>query len=153
MAMARTRCRQHGPGLELRRIGPHRLSDVLNLLLPDELVLKRQLVAHCRVHRVGDANATGFRQALKACGDVDPVAINLVAIDDDFAQIDANAELDLAIVGKIFIAVFKILLDRCRTEEGVGHGGEICQHGIAGEVQDRAVMFFNRGGDGVEIGA
>jgi hypothetical protein len=43
---------------------------------------------------VGEANAARLRDPLKARGDVDAVAKDIAVIDDDVADVNADAELD-----------------------------------------------------------
>jgi len=42
-------------------------------------------------HLARDADAAGFDQRLQPRGDIDAVTEEIVALDDDFAQIDADA--------------------------------------------------------------
>ena len=39
-----------------------------------------------------NADAAGFAKRLQACGDIDAVAENIIAVDDDVADIDADPE-------------------------------------------------------------
>src|SRR5204863_345671 len=50
--------------------------------------------AHLPVRVVGEANAAGLGEPLQARGHVDAVAENIAAVEDDVAEIDADAELD-----------------------------------------------------------
>ena len=139
---AYTRRGQRCPGLELCRVGLHGLSDILDFLLAPELVIKRQVIANRGAHGFRDTNGARLGQTLQACGYIDTITIDLAPIDDDFTEIDADTKLDLAIIGQILIALLKILLDRYRTDEGVGHGGEISEHGITGEENTGAFMVI-----------
>jgi hypothetical protein len=47
--------------------------------------------------RVGDEDAAEIGQGFDARGDVDTVAIEVVALDDHIAEIDADAQFDMAI--------------------------------------------------------
>jgi hypothetical protein len=86
------------------------------------------------VHRLRDVDTAGFGKTFESGCDVHPVTIDLVSIDDDFTEIDANTKLDFSLVRKIIIAVVKIPLYRYRTDEGIRHSGKISEHGITGEV-------------------
>ena len=46
-------------------------------------------------HRLADGDAAGFGELLQSCRDVDAVAEDVVFFDDDVAEIDSDAELDL----------------------------------------------------------
>jgi hypothetical protein len=42
----------------------------------------------------GDANTSGLRQTLQARGYVDPVPVNIASVNDDVAEIYAEAKLN-----------------------------------------------------------
>jgi hypothetical protein len=69
----------------------HRTHDVLDVMLAQVFEGARDLARHVIANRRrhGDAAHGGHR--LQARGDVDAFAIDVVAFDDDIAQIDANA--------------------------------------------------------------
>ena len=73
--------------------------DVLHRLLAEIGEGQRQLVPDLLVGRARDADAAGLAQRLQPGGDVDAVAENVVAVDDDVADIDADAEDDLLVFG------------------------------------------------------
>ena len=50
-----------------------------------------EFVANLVAHHLRDADAAGFGQRLKSRGDVDPVTVDVVAIDDHVAEIDPDA--------------------------------------------------------------
>jgi hypothetical protein len=50
-----------------------------------------EFVANLVAHHPRDADAAGFGQRLKSRGDVDPVTVDVVAIDDHVAEIDPDA--------------------------------------------------------------
>ena len=73
---------------------PHRLGDVLEFCSPDVLEGDIDLAANLPVGVVGDADAAGLSDSFKPRGNVDAVAENVVVIDDDVADMDADAEFD-----------------------------------------------------------
>src|SRR4029077_16127597 len=75
-------------------VHPHRPCDVLDLLLAQILKDKGQPVADVVVNCVGDEHAAGIGQRFDPGGDVDAVAIEIVAFDNHVAEIDADAQLD-----------------------------------------------------------
>src|SRR5215813_14731887 len=75
-------------------ISAHRPGDVLDLLLAHVLEGDGELVAHLISYHPADADAAWFRQAFKARCDVDPVAEDVVIVDDDVAEINADPEID-----------------------------------------------------------
>src|SRR5215470_327367 len=48
----------------------------------------------------GNANAAGLGQRLETGGDVDAVAVNVVAFDDDVAEIDADPQHDFRLADR-----------------------------------------------------
>jgi hypothetical protein len=70
---------------------PHRAGDVFDLLLAQILKDKGQPVAHLVMDRIGDEHPAGIGQGFDPCSDVDAVAIEVVALDDHIAEIDADA--------------------------------------------------------------
>jgi hypothetical protein len=55
---------------------------------------KSTFVAHLVAHRAADADPARLGQAFEPRRDIDAVAVNVVLVDDDVADIDADAELD-----------------------------------------------------------
>ena len=72
----------------------HRPLDVLEALTsPASTKVTPTLPLHLRMHDVGDEDAArGCAMAFEPGGDVDAVAEDVVALDDDVAEIDADAE-------------------------------------------------------------
>ena len=79
---------------------PDRPRDVLQALLPAVPKLDVQLVGEVFLDTPRNAHAASLRQALQPCGDIHPVAQDVVAVDDDVAHVDADTEGDAAILGK-----------------------------------------------------
>ena len=75
---------------------PHRLGDVLDRLFAQILVAQRQLVLDMVIHRPRDADAARLGQAFQSCGNVDPVPVEPLALDNHIAHVDADAKLHLA---------------------------------------------------------
>src|ERR1700730_15999299 len=72
-------------------VHPHRAGNVLDLLLAQIHKDKGQPVADVIVNRIGDEHPAWIGQGFDACRDVDAVAIEVVALDDHVAEIDADA--------------------------------------------------------------
>src|SRR5215470_1060110 len=71
----------------------HRTCNVFDRLLASVLITKSQLVPNLLINGARNANATGVCQALKSRGDIDPIAVNLWAINDNVAKVHPNSEL------------------------------------------------------------
>src|SRR5262245_11768456 len=99
----------------------HRLGEVLDGLhtLVDELDF--ELVANLVTYHRRTRNTAGPCQRFEPGGQVDAIAVEIVAFDDDVADIDADAEFDLAIIRDPGIAIVHASLDLrvpCRSSEG-----------------------------------
>ena len=70
----------------------HRVRDILDLLHADIFECERQLPAYGAVYRLGYADAARFREPFQARRHVHPIAVDAIAVDDHFAEIDADAE-------------------------------------------------------------
>ncbi len=72
----------------------HRFRDILQVLRTHILKGEIDLPADLTLCVVRDANATRLRNPLKASGDVDAVPKDIVVIDDDVTDVDADAKFD-----------------------------------------------------------
>ena len=69
-------------------------GDVLDLLRTEILECKTQLVEHLIAHHATCADSARLGQRLEPRGDIDAVAKDVVAIDDDVADVDADTKID-----------------------------------------------------------
>ena len=67
---------QHRTRFETGVVCLHRLGDVLDFLLTQELVVKGEFDSDRRVHGFGNANAPRLGQALQPRRHIDPVAVD-----------------------------------------------------------------------------
>ena len=118
-----------------------RPGDVLELPLAQILEDQIQLVAHLIAHDFAYADPTGFGQAFEPCRDVDAIAINIVAVYDNVAEVDADAELDAMVRRHIHIAVLYRALDLDRALDGFDHAREFDQEAIASCLDDTALVL------------
>src|SRR5271167_1319184 len=72
--------------------------DVLDVYLAAVAEANVDPVADAFIDDRGDADPARFCQRLKASGDVDAVAVDIVAFDDDVAEIDSDPEDDFRLV-------------------------------------------------------
>jgi hypothetical protein len=73
---------------------PHRLGDILQVLLADVVERTVDLAANMPMRIVGDADTARFGNSLKARCDVDPIAEDIVVVDDDVANVNTDTKLD-----------------------------------------------------------
>jgi hypothetical protein len=95
-----------------------------------------QLAVDLPLDVAGDAEPAGLGQALEAGGQVDPVAEDVLAVDDDVAQVDAHAPEDLAVRRRRVIALGEGALDLGGAGHRVDHAGELGQEAVAHELDD-----------------
>jgi hypothetical protein len=78
-------------------------------------------------------------------GDIDAVAVNVLLVDDDVAEIDADAELDAALLGDAVIAQRDLVLDFDGTTHRIDDAGEFDQQPVAGGLDDAAAVLGDLG--------
>ena len=101
-------------------------------------------VADALIDDGGDADPAGLGERFQTRGDVDAIAVNIVALDDDVAQIDADAENDPRLV-QGFVGQRTVgALHRQGTIHRIDHAAELDDGAVADQLYDAAVM----GGDG-----
>ena len=88
------------------------------------------------MHAARYANASGCRDLLKPGGDVDAVAEDVVALDDDVADVDADAEGYAPILGDLGGAVSHRRLHLDRAAHGIDHARELQQQAVARGLDD-----------------
>ena len=84
------------------------------------------LVAHLFVGRVRKTDAARLRDAFQSRGDIDAVAHQIaVALLDDIAEMDADAEFDAALGGQAGVALDHAVLHLDGAAHGVDHAAEL----------------------------
>ena len=124
-----------------------RPGNVLDGMLAQVLEPETQFVANLVVHIARNENAPRFGESLQACRDVDAVAIDIVAVADDVADIDADAELNAALRRHLGIALGHASLHVDRAAHRIDYAREFQQQAVAGRLDDAAVMFGDLGVD------
>jgi hypothetical protein len=95
------------------------------------------LAADLRVHDVGSEDTARRCLTLEPGGDVDALAEDVVAVDDDVAEVDADAELERAFGGQVTLGHGALHGD-CALD-GVDHTGELDQRPVAHGLDDAPV--------------
>src|SRR5581483_4921873 len=127
--------------------GPHRLGDVFQRLVAHVVIGNLGLAPDLAMRVVGDADATGIGDAFEPRGDVDAVAKDVVVVDDDVADMDADAELDPLGLGDVDIAQVHAALDLDRATDRIDGTAEFDQHAVAGGLDDATAIFGDFGID------
>ena len=108
-------------------IDPHRLRDVLQLLLAHIADVSASFALDLLVGVVGKTDAAGCGERLQPRGDVDAVAEDVALVDDDVADIDADAELDATIFRNGSAALRHAALHLHRAAHGIDDAREFDQ--------------------------
>jgi hypothetical protein len=95
----------------------------------------------------GDTNASRLGQRLQARGDVDPVAVDIAFVNNDIAEIHANAKLNSLCCRDALIVVGHSPLDRGGALDGVDDACELNQRAVAHELDDTPMELFDCGID------
>ena len=105
------------------------------------------------VGRAGDDDAARPRQRLQAVGDVDAVAVDVVALDDHVAEIDGDAELQPLVGRRAGVQLAFRALDVDGAAQGVDDALELHQDAVAHRLDEAAVMRGDLGLENIlEIG-
>ena len=98
-------------------------------------------------HRARDGDPARFGQHLDAFGQVDAVAEDIVTrrVDDDLAEMNADAEQEALLLGETLVEPRHALLDVDGHLDGGDRRAELGEHGIARAVNQRAAGPFNGG--------
>jgi hypothetical protein len=89
---------------------------------------------------VRDANAAGLCDALQSRGDVDAVAKYIVVVNDDVADVNADAEFDSLVLRDRSILLSHTTLDLDGASRCIDRARELDQHTVAGGLYDAPSM-------------
>ena len=135
-----------------RRYALYGVRDVLQALGAEVGERRRPSLPHLLVHRAGDHDAAGLGQGLEARGDVDAIAVDLLAAHDHVAQVDTDPELELALARERSVARRQLRLGRDGAGNGVRDARELGQHVVAHGVHDAPAVLAHQAGDAVAMG-
>src|SRR5580658_1464268 len=123
----------------------HGLGNVLEVLPPEFAKGQIKPAADMIQHLARNADAAAIGDAFEPGRDIDPVAENVGAVRDDFAEIDTNAEFYAPIRWHLRISLEHTSLNRDRAADCVHDTTEFRDDAVAGGVGDTAAMRFHRG--------
>ena len=95
----------------------------------------------------GYANPARLGDPFQSGRDIHPVAVDVVALDDDVAEVDADPEYDPLFLRGPGIALGHPPLHRDRTGDGLDHARELDQDAVAGRFDDAALVLGDLGID------
>src|SRR5437879_13061649 len=94
---------------------------------------------------VGDANAARLRDPLKAHRNIDRITKDVVIVDNDIPDVNADAELDPLVLWHIDILFGHAALNLVGTSHGVDQAGELNEGAVPCILDDTSVMLSDFG--------
>ena len=148
--LRRDRVARLGRDADLQRIDPHRLGDVLELGVAEVADGEVEPRPDLPVGILRKADGAGGGNALQARRDVDAVAHQVaVALLDDVADMDADAELDSTIRRHAGIAFEHCVLHLDGAAHRIDHAAELDEGPVPGALDHSTMMHGDRGIDQV----
>ena len=123
----------------------HRPGDVLDPLLAAVFEGDVEPVADLVAHHPADADLTRLGQSFEAGGDVDAVAVDVALVEDDVAEVDADAELDPPLRRHVGVALGHRPLDLDGAAHRIDDAGKLDEQPVAGGLDDAAPMLLDLG--------
>src|ERR1700752_5026049 len=80
-------------------------------------------------------------QGFDPSGDIHPVAVEIVALDDHATEIDTDAKFDAIVGSDAGVALGHCLLDLDRGADRIDDAGKFHQHAVAGGLDDTAMRL------------
>jgi hypothetical protein len=96
---------------------------------------------------VGYAHAAGLRDPFEARGDVDAITKNIIVVDHDITDVNADAKFDPGILRYIEVLLSHSALDFDGATGCVYDAGELDQHAVASSLDNASTMFGDSGID------
>jgi hypothetical protein len=124
-------------------VNANRVRHVFDRLLAHVLETEKKLIAHLVVHYSRDAYTAWLGRRLETCRDVDAVAIDVVVIADDVADVEADAEQDSPVRGHLRVALHHSALNVDRAAYCVDNADEFNQHAVASRLHDATAVLDN----------
>src|SRR5262245_4484391 len=128
---------------QLDSVNTNRPGNVLDGLLSQIVKAEAEFVLHLVVNHTRHHDAAGLGQGLKARRNIHAVAVNVVAIDNDVANVEADAELDSFFRRNVYIAIGHSALDVHRATHGINNAYKFDQHSVARRLHDASAMLGN----------
>jgi hypothetical protein len=109
----------------LQPVDPNRPCNVLQFMFASVLEVYIELAAHLSVSIVRDANAARLGYSFKARSNIHTVPEYIVFLDDNVADMDANAEFNALVLRYRCIALGHTALYLNRTTRGIDRAHEL----------------------------
>jgi hypothetical protein len=129
-------------GRSRARPGPEQAHDanragyVLQTLLAELLEAEVEPWAYLIERLPGETDAAGFREPLEPSGNIDAVAVDVLALDDHVAEVNADAKMHAARLGQRLVASRDVPLDLDGALHGLDNARELGEQIVARRVDD-----------------
>ena len=121
----------------------HGLGDILELLWPHIIADNVHLAPDLPIGIVGHANSARFGNAFKASGNVDAISKDVVVIDNDIPDMNADAKFDPLILWDRSTPLGHSALDFNSATNRIHDARELDQQAVAGGLNDPTSMLGN----------
>ena len=118
----------------------HGLSNVLENLWPKIIPTDLDFTPNLPISVIRYANSTGLGNTLQPGGDVDTVSENVVVVDNDISDMNADPEFDPHILRDIGILRGQRTLDLNAATHGINGTSKLNQHAVTGSFDDTTTM-------------
>ncbi len=135
--------RQPRDDLRSKRVDPYWIGNILERLFSTIFERVGELRTHVLVHRGGDADSAGLRQRFEASGYVDSIPQDVVIVDDDITEIDADAQYDALRVRESGVPPSHRLLQRDGASHRLHRTRELHQNAVAFDPDDPPSMSLD----------
>ena len=142
---------RHGPRLDDGGgIGQHPVDsdgvrDVLDLAVAERLIAANQFMLDLFVDASGDKEVSRIGNSLKPRCNVDAITIDVVRLDNDVPEIDANSILDPLLTGERRVAPDHALLDDDGAADGFDRAVEHGEKAVTRTFNKSSVMLDDGG--------
>ncbi len=131
---------RHTLTIELDPPCSHWLGDVLEVLLADIVEADLDLAPNLSISVIRYANAARLGNTLQPSSDIDSVAKDIVVVNDDITNMDADAEFNSDILRDVGILRSHCALDFDGAAGGIDCAGEFHEHAVTCCLDDAASM-------------
>jgi hypothetical protein len=125
----------------------HWSGDILDLLFAHIVERKLKLVANLIAHRATHADASRLCQRLKTGRYVDTVAKDVFVINNDIANIQANAKLDPPFRGDSDVSLRHLPLNVDSAAYSVDNAGKLNKDAVSRRLDNAPAVFCDLGVD------